>query len=336
MNNMNNKEDVSIFDRLISKKRPVWVTLVVSLLFLLLPFAAAYLDGALGNIFKEGQWRVFLLAPVIIIYIWMVSPIMTRMAENVFITLRPLVQLDDEDFDRIIYEASRLNPLHEWLAFGFGLVLGIAASLASEFDADLTWLRIYWFLATALLYGILAWTIYVAVASTRVTAALHRQPMRIDILALTPFEAIGRQSLVLALVFLGGITLSLLLSFQLENLTTPEFWIIYVLLIMVTLLIFFLNMYPAHRVLAAEKERQLAPVQRHIHRSCQDLVLRLEEGVDTGHLGAEINALEIYEKRLQAARTWPYNTSMLRALLFSVLIPIGSLLARVAIEFLLP
>jgi len=231
MNNMNNKEDVSIFDRLISKKRPVWVTLVVSLLFLLLPFAAAYLDGALGNIFKEGQWRVFLLAPVIIIYIWMVSPIMTRMAENVFITLRPLVQLDDEDFDRIIYEASRLNPLHEWLAFGFGLVLGIAASLASEFDADLTWLRIYWFLATALLYGILAWTIYVAVASTRVTAALHRQPMRIDILALTPFEAIGRQSLVLALVFLGGITLSLLLSFQLENLTTPEFWIIYVLLI---------------------------------------------------------------------------------------------------------
>ena len=95
-------------------------------------------------------------------------------------------------------------------------------------------------------------------------------------------------------------------------------------------------MYPAHQVLAAEKERQLAPIQGHIQRSCQDLVLRLEEGVDTGHLGAEINALEIYEKHLQAAPTWPYNTSMLRALLFSVLIPIGSLLARIAIEFLLP
>ena len=186
------------------------------------------------------------------------------------------------------------------------------------------------------MYGLLAWTICVAVASTRVIAALHRQPMRIDILDSRSFETIGRQSLVLALVFLGGITLSLLLSFQFENLTTPEFWIIYVLLIMVTLLIFFLNMYPAHRVLAAEKERQLVPVRGHIQRLCQDLVAHLEGDQDTGNLGAEINALEIYEKRLQAVRTWPYNTTMLRALLFSVLIPLGSLLARVAIEFLLP
>lgn len=333
---MNKKREISIFDRLISKKRPVWVTLVVSLLFLLLPFAAAYLDGALDEIYKAEQWRVFLLAPVIIIYIWTVSPIMTRMADNVILNLRPLVQLNDEDFDRIVNQASRINPLHEWLAFGFGIVLGIAASLASEFDADLTWLRIYWFLSTALMYGLLAWTICVAVASTRVIAALHRQPMRIDILDSRSFETIGRQSLILALVFLGGITLSLLLSFQLENLTTPEFWIIYVLLIMVTLLIFFLNMYPAHRVLAAEKERQLVPVRGHIQRLCQDLVAHLEGDQDTGNLGAEINALEIYEKRLQAVRTWPYNTTMLRALLFSVLIPLGSLLARVAIEFLLP
>jgi hypothetical protein len=59
-----------------------------------------------------------------------------------------------------------------------------------------------------------------------------------------------------------------------------------------------------------------------------------ETSQDAGMLGAEINALVAFEERLLAASTWPYDTAMLRTLLFSVIIPGGAALARAASEFM--
>lgn len=49
---------------------------------------------------------------------------------------------------------------------------------------------------------------------------------------------------------------------------------------------------------------------------------------DPGPLSQHILALAALEGRLQAARTWPYNTPMLRTLFVSVLAPGALLLAR--------
>lgn len=49
----------------------------------------------------------------------------------------------------------------------------------------------------------------------------------------------------------------------------------------------------------------------------------------------EINALAAYDQRLQTAPTWPYNTGMLRTLIFSVLIPAATVLAKIAVDVLL-
>ena len=43
----------------------------------------------------------------------------------------------------------------------------------------------------------------------------------------------------------------------------------------------------------------------------------------------DISALIAYEERLQAARTWPYNTAMLRTLFFSIIVPAGLALANI-------
>ena len=56
----------------------------------------------------------------------------------------------------------------------------------------------------------------------------------------------------------------------------------------------------------------------------------------TGSLGAEINALVAHEQRLEEARTWPYNTAMLRTLFVSVVIPGGAALARAAYDLFFP
>jgi hypothetical protein len=62
------------------------------------------------------------------------------------------------------------------------------------------------------------------------------------------------------------------------------------------------------------------------------LIKLRETGVETGSLAVEINALATYQAQLQAARTWPYNTAMLRTLFFSVLIPVGTLVGRILVE----
>ena len=329
-------QPTSILDRFFSRPRPVWVVLIVSLTLLLLPFAAVYLDGAMDEFFSQDRWRVFLLPPTIIIYIWLVSPLMTRMGANVIESFRPLIQLDDDSFDRMIHEASHIDPRHEWIAFGIGIILGIISTLSADFDQGASWSKSYWLISSSLMYGVLAWAIFVSVSSTRLNAVLHRQPMQFEILNPTPFEAIGRQSLLLALVFIGGITLSLFFTYQDADLSSPEFWVVNFLFVLFVVLIFFLSMRPTHKLLLTERKRRLEPVQRHINLACLDLVQRLEQGLDAGNLSGEINALEVYEQRLLAARTWPYNTSMLRTLFFSILIPLGSILARLAVDLLLP
>ena len=91
------------------------------------------------------------------------------------------------------------------------------------------------------------------------------------------FEAVGRQSLVLALVFIGGITLSLLFTYQEAIISSPEFWVTNILFVLFTVLIFFLSMRPTHSLLAAERKRELQPIQARINKTCRDLVLRLNQ-----------------------------------------------------------
>jgi hypothetical protein len=329
-------QSASLFDHYFSKKRPWWLTLIVCLTLLLLPFVAAFIDGNIEIYLSPRIWRIYLLAPTIIIYIWLVSPLMARTGDQVIDAIRILVDLDSAEYDQIVHNVSRIKPAHEWLAFGIGILVSVLANITTDFDQGFTWLTFYWIVSTCLMYGILAWTIFVSIASTRVNTALHRVPMHIDILNPNQFETVGRQSLLLALVFIGGFTLSLLFTFHEGSLTSPEFWISNILFVLFTILIFFLSMRPTHRLLAKEKENELEPIQSRINHKCRELAFHLDQIGETGVLSAEINALAVYEERLLAARTWPYNLTMLRTLFFSVFIPLGSILARLTVDILLP
>jgi hypothetical protein len=185
-----------------------------------------------------------------------------------------------------------------------------------------------------LMYGILLWTVFVAIYSTRVNAALHRLPMRIDILNPAPFQAVGKQSLLLALVFIGGMTLSLLLAFPVTDLSSPFFWFFYVAMILTTTTIFLLGMRPTHQVLAEVKRQELEPLTQKINQAGRALAASWESGMADSQMAQNIAALALYEQRLQAARTWPYDTGMLRTLFFSVFIPLATILLRILVEVL--
>ena len=98
----------SMFNRVIGQPRPFWVVMVVSLLLFLAPFAAAYLDGS-WNIFLQGFWRPLLVPSVVIVYILAAGQLMARSESQALTAFRPVVLVSDEEFDRIVREASRTS-----------------------------------------------------------------------------------------------------------------------------------------------------------------------------------------------------------------------------------
>lgn len=325
----------SVFDRFMAQPRRPWITLGIIVLLFAAPFIAAHADHDLSKMIREGWWRGVLVPPTVISYILVIAPRLAGVETAVLRSLRRVVLVDDERFSRVVGEATRSGPRQEALVFAAGALLGLAtASYGSSFS--LSWLGVEALLSIALMYGLLAWAVYGSVLSTRLSAALLRQPLRIDPFDTRPFEPMGRQSLLLALVFVGGITLSVpFVATQPGALLQPMFWAIYIPLVAIPVAIFFLGMTPVHRVLAAARDRERQVVEQHILRLCRELMERLEGNQETGSLPAEINALGAYDERLQAAPTWPYNTGMLRTLIFSVFIPAMTVLAKIAVDVFL-
>jgi len=168
-----------------------------------------------------------------------------------------------------------------------------------------------------------------SIAGTRVVSTLLRLPMRIDPLDRKPFEPIGRWSLAMAMAFVGGILIGLILgSYGTSALLNPRFWLLFLPLSFLPVLVFYLNMRPTHGVLATARDRALAEVQQELRRSFPTLLGRMQRGEPTGNLPWEVSALVAYEKELDQASTWPYNPVILRTLLVSVLIPTMTLLTR--------
>jgi hypothetical protein len=325
-------QPTSLFARVISRPLHPRLAVGVGLLLLLAPLAAAWLDGSLSELLATGRWRALLAPAAVILYIVIVAPRMDGMDTQVLHTLRSVTLVDDRTFDAIVAESSSLRPRNELLAMVVGAGLGLALVLVQP-DGVVSLVMAAWGITTILMYGLLGWTVYASIASTRLTSAILRQPLRINPLDTSPYETIGRQSLLLALIFVGGMTLSLLLSVQeVDVFRMPAFWLSFAPIALVPVVIFFLTMRPTHRVLFAAKKQALSAVRTRIEQASQDLMERLARQEEAGQLAHVTNALLAYEHRLVDARTWPYNTAMLRTLFLSVLVPAITVLGKTLLE----
>jgi hypothetical protein len=324
----------SLFSALLGRRRPAWLLAAIAVLLFLLPIGAAWMDGNTVVLVHDGTWRVALQAPTIVFYILLVSPSLERRAADVIAAYRPLLSMDEDEYDILVSKASRINPAGEVAAFVAGVALG-SVGQNWKMDEGFIWLGRYLAISLTLMLGFLGWTIYAAVSSSRLTRALHSRPLRLDIFDQRPFRTVGRQSLSIALVFIGGLTLSTLLTLGRLDFLAWQNWVIYLVLTLVPLLLFFVNMRHTHRVLAAEKQRELQKVEHHIIESSRDLMGQMDAGASTGTLAADISGLAAYAERIRAAPTWPYNTAMLRTLFFSMIAPACMAVAKVVIQYLL-
>jgi hypothetical protein len=325
-----------LFTRYISAPQRPWLRVGLGALLILIALGITALADPTSDL-RAGKWRALFISPAVITYILLIVPAFGRTDERVITALRPLLRISDAEFNRLTDKTAYIRASYELAAYGAGFGFGLIVALSARFGFTVPVATAFWLVMTCAMYALLAWLIYAAIAGSRMTTALYRQPMSVNVLDTGPFETVGRQSLLLALAFIGGITLSLVISgVQPESLQAVDFWLSYAPIIAAPVVIFFLNMLATHRALADAKQRALADARRQLEGAGRDLVHRLAEQQDTGTLAATVAALIAYEHRLTEARTWPYNTAMLRTLFLSLLLPIGTSLLQMLWRRLFP
>jgi hypothetical protein len=310
-------------------------TLVVASVLLTLLFLAAFLDGVFTHPFNAGYWRVTLLGPAVVLYIFATHPQIRRLRREAIEAFRPIVKMSSQEFDSFVEQYLPLKRRREWLVFAASAVLGeiILRPWSVEDALPLFWSKGYRILLTGIMCGLIGAVIYTSMACARFLARLHRRPLDLNIFDMTPLEPVARCSLFYALVLIGGVSLGL---FFIPN-QDIRGMVINGAVIVAAISIFFLSMRDTHAIMLRLKMHELAIARKHL-AALHD---KLQQETVNGHAEAltrmapTTNAWLVYEKRIDQAPEWPFTNPMLRKLLVTTFVPISIfILQRLVGEFL--
>jgi len=296
----------------------IFAVVLISLLVL-----AAYLDGILTVLSNWLFWRELLDSPVMTIYILVVYPFVRRLWERAIQAIQPLLS-EDGEFERMLKQIIEPKRRWEWTALLAGAVFWLLVSqpwnanwVPGEF-----WLHVYEIITFPILFGLLGWLIYDSLKGARMLGRLSHQELNLDIFDGGVLSPIAYYSLSVSLAFIGGISLSLVFQTP-KSLLMWNNITIYAVLVGATILIFFLSMWSAHNAMARVKRGELSMVRRQLAEASRELKELTAQGQLKGMegLSSAIAGWVTYERRVQEAPSWPFNASIIRRLMASVLVP---------------
>jgi len=330
----------TLVEELVERTRMSWlqVAVAVGLVLILFLIGVAFLAGVLAAPFDTDFWRAGLLYPAIIVYILLTLPILKRLRNGAIEGFRPLALMDDDDFVQLLAKSPIFNRRLEWLALGSGMMGGLLLWRPWDYSglsmiwpssgARSEWLVLYMLIAGGLWGGLLGWTVYSTLSGMRLFTGLQHHPLDVNVFDLRPLQPIGRWSLGIAVIYIGGSALSLLFVPQLT--LNVEAIVLYGILILTPVLVFFLNMLSTRQTIVAAKRRKLDMVRDHLaaaslavdERSAKDQPEHTEALLDS------VAAWVTYEERVKKVPEWPYTSEIKRNLVLSTLLPLAVWMVR--------
>jgi len=284
----------------------------------------AFLDGALASLLEwsaVGPTVLYIIFPV---YILVVYPFMLRSREQAVLAFKPLLSLEDDAFNKVAENISKPNRRGEWTAIFLGIsVLGgvFFQPWTMDWASGYFWMTVYYVITGTIGMGLMGWLVYDTLIGIVRVSRLSRQDIKLDILDTEMLAPVARWSLGISLVFVGLIILgtTAMWEIMLDWRTITGF----VTTICVTLLIFFLSMWSAHRAMNEAKKSKLDTIRRHMSVVSGEVDERmaLDQFSGTQELSSSITVLVSYQRLVQEAPTWPFNASIVRRLFVSILTP---------------
>ena len=307
-----------------------WATAALAVLLLLFLLLTAFLDRSFTDTRNWNFWREFLDSPVMITYILVVYPLMWRLSERAINALQTILPLEEGSTGRQL-----VTPIpdrrREWIATFIGAIFWLALQQPWGWSwSEAPWLHTYVFISFSLLFGLLGWLIYSSLTGARQFSRLTRQNLKLDIFNTRVLAPVAHSSLGVSLAFIGGISLSLVFQTQ-ESLLVWYNILIYAVLILATIVIFFLSMWSTHNAMVDAKKQRLNLVQEYLVGASRKLEDQVVTGQSEGKedLSVNITAWLNYERRIKEVPEWPFNASIIRRLLVSTLAPVAVFLIKV-------
>lgn len=314
----------TLIDQFVARTQLAWIQFIVIVcgLFIGGLGAASYLDRDFKVFTDIDLVRVYLTSPAVILYILLAYyNLGVKSSGAALRALQQLMGLEHATFSKLLTPEA-MSYRRQWTALGAGIGFGLIMSPPWQTIAPFTWLNLYLWVNQITMMGLLGFIIYLATAESALINKLQQHPLHFDVFDMTLFEELGRSRFVSTLIMIGGSTLVVIMlpTRFLMNVFTIA---LLVGIGLVSVAAFFLNLRSTHRVMLEAKQRELKAVREKMRTLFDDLKAhRVVENPETAHVWL------LYEKRIQQAPEWPFNTETLRNLIFSVFVPAAAFLAR--------
>ena len=311
-----------------------WIVALVAVLLLLLLVLMAYLDGAFTGLSEWILWRHFLDGPTLVVYALVVYPPLWRLWLRAAQSLQALRFTGEGGSNGVAPEVPRPNRRCEWASLTIGAVFWVSLwqpwGWSGRWEPGAIWLSVYDVFTQTVLFGLLGWLLYSSFVGNRYLGQLSRQHLHLGVFDTGILMPVGRSSLGFSLAFIGGVSLSLVFQTQ-EDLLMWNNITVYVILVVFTVPLFLLSMWSAHSTMARVKRRELDLVQEHLRAASRGLREQTEDGglKGTEELFLTTSALVNYERRIKETPEWPFDASIIRRLVASILVPGGVYLIKV-------
>ena len=325
------------------KRSPIprlWTIIIIAAVLLILLVILAVIDGVLTTLFEWYGLRYVLFFIFFLTYIPAVYPFMMQSRKQAIFAFKPLLSLEEDAFEKVVADISRPNRRREWTVILLTISIfvgGFIQPWTLDWVSGYFWLTVYFVITVAIVYGLLGWFIYDTLTGIIRVSRLSRQNLKLDILDTETLTPVASWSLTMSLVFVGLILLSIIIMW--EIMLDWRTIIGFAITICVTVLIFFLSMWTAHRTMNEAKKNKLANIRKHMSAISGEVDERmaLNQFNGTEKQAYTLTVLVNYQRLVKEAPTWPFNAVIIRRLFVSILTPgvvyLLKLLSQAGIRF---
>jgi hypothetical protein len=307
----------SLLDVLRNKLPFPWYafTALVAIFLAIMLILVAYVDGAHSLPSNWNYWRAGLGNPLIMIYIMIIYPVIKRLSDQAVQSMVPFLQIEKSSLGILEREHSIGKHRWEWVAFAIGVLFILM--LSQPWQGMRFWMDFYGLFTGIIMFGILAWLIYLGIKNTRYLTRLS-QNMDLDIFDIEALVPVARWSLSESGAFIGGIVISIALQSR-ESVLHWQVLVIYIILVGATVAIFFMSLWGTHVKIHGVKQTELAYAVENLTAASRKL--KQPAGEDPSNLYNAVAAWGIYERKIREIREWPYNTGIIGRLILSAVAP---------------
>jgi hypothetical protein len=275
----------------------------------------AYLDGGRSLPSNWNYWRAGLIYPLILIYIMVIYPFVQRLSDQAVQSIIPFLKIEKDSLGIFGKEHSLGKHRGEWVALAVGILFII--SLTQPWQGIRLWMDLYALFTGIIMFGVLAWLIYLGISNTRYLTRLS-QKMDLDIFNIEALIPVARWSLSESGAFIGGIVISIALQSP-ENILHWQVLVIYLILVGSTIAIFFMSLWGTHVKIHHVKQAELDYAVENLTAASRKL--KQPAGEDPSNFYYAVAAWGIYERKIREIREWPYNTGIIGRLILSAIAP---------------